>query len=189
MSISAATNVAIQRRADSPAANVETLPGLEAAAMPPHESGNAVTFALTAIATYIPSEILTLYVAVLAALQMDAGSTPARGDSAWIALWIFFIATPVVVWVLYATKVRAAGKPLPLAAAEWPMWEMSSAAIAYLAWSFAMPGTPFALQQWYSAPLAGIVVLVVSAALGLVAPLFTQRPLPGSASQPVENLR
>jgi hypothetical protein len=182
MSISAATNVAFSRRSDNSISNPSTLPAVESATGGPPESKNAVTSALSAIATYIPSEILTLYVSVLAAL----GTTGSTGDTiaaygnnaAWIAFWFFLVATPTVVWVLYATKVKTAGKPLPIKLSEWPVWEMSSATIAYMAWAFAMPSSPFLeFASWYSPPIAGILVLVVSAGLGLVAPLFTQRPL------------
>jgi len=176
MSLAAASTIAYQRRADTPRPNPGNLPQLEEAVGGQQGSTNSVTSALSAIATYIPSEILTLYVAVIAA------QTPAQGLATgmapgWLTLVLFAVATPLVVWVLYATKVGAANKPLPIVPTKWPVWEMASATIAFLAWSFAMPQTPFGGQTWYSAPLAGIAVLVVSTSLGLVAPLFTKRAL------------
>lgn len=176
MSLVAASTIAYRRRADTRRPNPETLPQLEEAVGGEPETTNAVTSALSAIATYIPSEILTLYVAVVAALTPTAG-TSANVTTQWSTLIIFTTLTPVVVWVLYAIKVSGAGKPLPVTPTNWPLWEMSSATIACLAWSFAMPQTPFNGQPWYSPPLAGIAVLVVSTALGLVAPLFTRRAL------------
>lgn len=177
MSLAAASIVAYSRRADMPRPNPNNLPQLEEAVGGEPGTTNSVTSALSAIATYIPSEILVLYVAVIAALTPAAPGTAANEATQWSTLIIFAVATPLVVWVLYATKVSAAGKPLPITPTKWPLWEMVSATIAFVAWSFAMPQTPFYSQSWYSPPLAGIAVLVVSTALGLVAPLFTKNAL------------
>jgi len=48
------------------------------------------------------------------------------------------------VWVAFATKLRAVGKPLPASPQRWPVWEMTAATLAYGAWTFALPNTPFA---------------------------------------------
>jgi hypothetical protein len=123
---------------------------------------------LRTVTTYIPTEVLTLYVAVVAALQ-PAGATPA-----WITFWCFLICTPVVVWVVYAIKAKTAKSPFPAAIRTWPLWEMIAGSIAYVAWAFALPGSPFASWAHYSAALAGVIVLVASTILGLLAPLFAR---------------
>lgn len=134
-------------------------------------SGNIET-ALNVLFGYIPTEVLTLYVAVLATI-----GTPGKVAMAeWVAFWAFLVATPVVVWLVYGAKMKNAGKPVPLAVRAWPMWEMSAATLAFLAWSFALPETPFTEYAWYSPALAGVIVLVTSTVLGLVAPFF-QQPL------------
>jgi hypothetical protein len=148
------------------------------------ESQSAVTTALKVIITYIPTEVLTLYVAVLAAIQDPNRKSP---RSLWLAFYCFLIATPIIVWLVYAAKVRAASKPLPLLPRAWPLWEMFAATVAYAAWAFALPDSPFkysftnwnslALNDWYSPALAGVIVLVISTLLGLLAPVV-QRPLP-----------
>lgn len=94
----------------------------------------------------------------------------------WTTFWCFLIATPVVAWLVYAAKIKAAQKPLPIMYGTWPIWEMFAATAAYCAWAFALPNSPFLDYSWYSAPLSGVVVLVASTVLGLVAPFF-QRPL------------
>ena len=51
------------------------------------------------------------------------------------------------------------------------------ALLAFCAWTFALPNTPFRdFEHWYSPALASIAVLLASSVLGLLAPLF-QRPL------------
>lgn len=149
---------------------------VDAAGQPaPRQSG--VNTALQTLTTYIPTEVLTLYVAAVAALGplTDAQGRPI---GRWLPFWCFLIGTPTLVWIAFATKVKSAGKPIPAHPRLWPMWEMAAAAIAFVAWAFALPDTPF-LQfkdRWYSAGLAGFLVLVVSWGLGALAPLM-QRPL------------
>lgn len=135
-----------------------------------------VNAAIRTLTTYIPTEILTLYVAVLAALGGGVeGGTIKPNLSRWIAFWTFLVATPAVTWIVYATKVMVAGKAIPGTPSKWPLWEMAAGSIAYFAWAFALPGSPFgAFTVWYSSAVAGLVVLVTSTVLGLVAPLFAR---------------
>src|SRR5882724_4738243 len=171
MSISSMTNAALARRPDYPPAGrppgsqAEIAGAAEGAGLPE----NQVTTALRVIVTYIPTEILTLYVAVLAAIR-----NPERQslNPEWITFVLFLIATPVVVWLLFAAKVKSAGKAIPLGDSQWPIWEMVAATIAYVAWAFALPDTPFREWSWYSSALSGVIVLIISAALGLLAPVF-----------------
>ena len=128
--------------------------------------------ALHVLFGYIPTEILTLYVAVLAAINQPDQVTSAE----WNTFWLFLIATPVVVWLVYGAKIKAAQKPLPIAPGTWPIWEMFAATIAYCAWALALPNTPFTEYGWYSSALSGVIVLVTSTLLGLLGPFF-QRPL------------
>ncbi len=138
----------------------------------PSLPANTVNTALHVIFGYIPTEVLTLYVAILAALHQPNKLT----SGVWLTFWVFLIATPVVVWLVYAAKVKAAQKPVPIAFSQWPLWEMLAGAVAYFAWAFALPETPFSEFAWYSSSLAGIIVLVASTFLGLLAPFF-QNPI------------
>jgi hypothetical protein len=182
MSITSMANVAYVRRrdvaTDAVSANSapRSLKQIELATAGTSDSQSSVTTALKVIVTYIPTEILTLYIAVLAAIQ-DPNRHSSR--SFWIAFYCFLIATPIVVWLVYAAKVRAANKRLPIKPRTWPMWEMFAATVAYAAWAYGLPESPFKdFTNWYSPALAGLVVLVVSTLLGLIAPVV-QRPLRG----------
>jgi hypothetical protein len=198
MSISSLANAAAARRSDfapiggipqglaeiARASGTAPAPELPAAAPPPpppggqvapaaNQGANGVNTALNVLFGYIPTEVLTLYVAVLAAIQKPDKVTQAQ----WIVFWSFLAFTPIVVWIVYAAKVRIArGGALPTAFRAWPVWEMLAATVAYVAWAFALPQTPFTQYLWYSSALAGAAVLVTSTVLGLLAPLF-QRPL------------
>jgi hypothetical protein len=137
------------------------------------ESQTAATTALKVIATYIPTEVLTLYVAVVAAIRVpNAENFPAL----WKTFYCFLVATPIILWLVYAAKCVAAQKPVPISPRAWPLWEMFAATLGYAAWAFALPQNPFQQESWYSSALAGVIVMIVSTLLGLLAPLFS-RPL------------
>lgn len=140
--------------------------------LPPEQKSSGVNTALNLLFGYIPTEVLTLYVAVLASTQQKGSITWAG----WAAFWCFLVATPVVVWLIFGAKIKAAQKPIPVHPRAWPVWEMFAATVAFCAWAFAMPNAPFTGYVWYSSALAGVSVLVASTLLGLLAPLF-QRPL------------
>lgn len=191
MSINSLANAAAARRSDffplntmprglteiaaaaytSPAPSA-TVPGSQPVQTQAGQSAGAFNTALNVLFGHIPTEILTLYVAVLAAIQQPGTVTHGQ----WITFWAFLGATPIVVWLVFAAKVQAAQKQLPLAFKTWPVWEMLAATAAYGTWAFALPNTPFAVYTWYSSALAGISVLVASTVLGLLSPFF-QRPL------------
>ncbi len=137
---------------------------------PAGQSPGQMDTAMHVLFGYIPTEVLTLYVAVLAAINQPDRVTNAE----WYTFWVFLAATPVVVWLVYGAKIKAAQKRLPLAPGTWPVWEMFAATLAYCAWALALPNTPFNGYSWYSSALSGVVVLVTSTLLGLLAPFFQQ---------------
>jgi hypothetical protein len=202
MSINALTNAAVARRPDfqpegavptnlteiASAAVATPLPVAAAPAAPlggtptvaaSSFASSAPNTALQTLTTYIPTEVLTLYVSAIAALGPLTVKIGMRDlqIGRWLPFWCFFIATPLIVWVAFASKIKAGGKTIPLHPSKWPLWEMTAATIAYVAWTFALPATPFAQESWYSSGLASFLILVVSAGLGIIAPLM-QRELP-----------
>lgn len=194
MSINALTNAAVARRTDFfpqtgaprglgeiakagssiPVALPEAgVPTPSSAPLAPTPTSDAINSGMHVLFGYIPTEVLTLYVAVLGAIQKPSTGV---ASAEWAAFWIFFAFTPVVVWMVNGIKVKAAQKALPLAFRTWPLWEMFAATFAYSVWTLALPGTPFAEFTWYSSSVAGIVVLVASTALGLLGQFF-QKPI------------
>lgn len=148
---------------------VQAQQGGSASAQAPGK-GNIET-ALNVLFGYIPTEIITLYVAVLAAVGVEGSVTRTE----WLSFWLFLLCTPVVVWLVYGAKLKNANLPLPLHFAAWPVWEMFAASVAFGAWAFALPQSPFAEFGWYSSALSGVVVLITSAVLGLLAPFFQRQ--------------
>jgi hypothetical protein len=181
MSISSMTNVAFARRKDTEPidAGPSTLPEVAAEGGQAASTASGASSTLSAIATYIPTEIVTLYVSVLAVIGVTAPSpaTPAVASTPFLAFAFFVILTPVVVWALYPTKVNTANKPLPRSVSSWPKWEMIAATLAFTVWAAALPSSPLEQFGWFNAGLAGISVLVVSSLLGLFSPIFTRTTL------------
>lgn len=88
----------------------------------------------------------------------------------------FLIAAPILVWLVYAGKVKTAGKPLPLPPRQWPAWAMIASLLAFAAWAYALPDSPFCRFGWYTEAVGAFVILAASTVLGLLAPIV-QRPL------------
>jgi hypothetical protein len=196
VSINAMTNVALSRRPDfEPAEGPPHTSKARAAAAggarplsaeappppqpppPPDAKLQGVDAALKTLTTYVPTEILTLYVAAMTAFPAAKGATSGRVD----LFWIFLALTPLVVWIVFAIKVRksntAAPPPFPKWPGQWPLFEMFAATAAFAAWAFAMPQSPFAGASWYSSGAAGFAVLTASIVLNWLATLFGSAPL------------
>jgi hypothetical protein len=189
MSINAMTNAAVARRPDfAPAgpppkthaeiaAASETPPTPTAAgAAPPAAApaANGLDTALQTVTTFIPTEVLTLYVSAVAALG-SSKTVDGQEVGRWIPFYTFLVATPFLVWVAFATKLKTSNRPIPAAPSKWPIWEMVAATLAFAAWAFALPNTPFVQYNWYSGGIAGFLVLIVSGGLGAVAPLMQRQ--------------
>lgn len=179
MSITSMTNVAIARRTDFGGATVpKSVKEVAAATAERADTQSAGSAALKSIATYIPTEVIVLYLAALAAVRADLGTKATAetvaSQNELTTFWIFLGLTPVFVWLVYGGKVKTGGAAIPYLPAEWPMWEMIAATIAFGAWAYAVPDSPFTRFEWYTVALGTFVVLVASTALGLLAPLVQQ---------------
>jgi hypothetical protein len=128
----------------------------------------SVSDAANAIVAYIPTEIVTAYVAAVAAINVP-NSTAEGGQ--WVLMWSVLALTPLAVWVTYGLKVRAVGGGLPIAPRLWPWPEIVLASVAFMLWAFSLPRTPFEGQSWYRPGLAAAALLVGTAAVGLVGAL------------------
>lgn len=193
MSINALTNAAMARRPDFEPVNkvpqnlgdIATAAGappkaVTSAGAPagPQSQSGGTNAALQTLTTYIPTEVLTLYVSAVATLGV-VKNAQGHDIGRWIPFFVFLLGTPTVVWLAFATKVKGADKPLPVSPTKWPLWEMFAATLAYVAWTFALPSTPFAqYEQWYSSGLAGFLVLIVSWGLGAISPLMQRELTP-----------
>ncbi|MGD9713938.1 MAG: hypothetical protein AB7V46_18055 [Thermomicrobiales bacterium] len=182
MSATSMANAAIER-----AAAREHTPGARSARSQAADSDNAFTAAMNAITTYIPTDVLTLYVAGSAIFLTTDSAGASDFDKAW---WIFaggVIATPVVNALVFLAKLRSAGVAIPREVRDWPIWESVAATIAFVFWAAALPATPFSEFSWYDAAFAGFLLGVVSLFLGLISSIIlptATKPAPEIPDQP-----
>ena len=145
--------------------------GAPGAAAPPD---NAFTAAMKAVTTYIPTEVLTLYIAGAAIyLNTDGTEQGVDYDRAWLIFFGALIATPLVNALVFAAKLRSAGVAMPRDVRQWPVWESIAATIAFVAVAATLPDTPFEDRSWYDRAFAGFLLGVVSLFLGLISSIIT----------------
>jgi hypothetical protein len=169
MSIASMTNVAFARRSDTTPSVPNGVAAVNEAAHGSDPSNDSVTSALGAIVAYFPSEINILYAAIVAAITATATKSL---SGQWMAFWFTLGLTPLAVWFVYAARVHAAGKELPLKPQTWPIMEMVVGAIAFAIWAGTLPGSPLQQIPNYTPTLAGVVLLVGTTLLGWIAAIF-----------------
>ena len=124
------------------------------------------------VTRHIPTEIITVYVAVSGwQLQTKMGNAVQ-----WKTFWAFLAITPVVAWILLAIKCRESRLPVPWNPLRWPLWRFTAATLAFSVWAVVLPSGP-ATAWWTALPgLPGVVLIVFTAAMGLLGKLFDPIP-------------
>jgi hypothetical protein len=118
----------------------------------------ALSQAIESISTYIPTEVMATYLAVLAAIPS------ARGHSyQWLMFWTFLAATPLVVWLSVSAASPGQGLSLPVTPVRnWPWWSMLAATLAFAVFAIGLPGSVANDLGWYE-PWMSTVAIILSA--------------------------
>jgi uncharacterized membrane protein len=179
MSIAAMTDARIQRQRHAEAARPEArprgVPGAYGAA--PRRAITPLP-AANAIARYVPTEALAIYVVILAGafgpLEVRPGQSVSDLDftGRWIFLAVSLLATAALVWLLYVGKARAEGRPYR----DVPVFEMAVAVVALGAWACALPDTPLADFAFYGGWVPPVVLGLTTAAIPAVASALGKTP-------------
>ena len=143
---------------------------LPLAAKPPTPETKASN-ALDALARYIPTEMVTLYVAASAAMPELKASL---GVSEANVYWSFGLLTPILFLLILAGKRRGCGLPAFPALKTWPWWKLIASAIAFLVWALAIPTTPY-LTGDAGKVVAAFAAVFVSTFLTLVEPVVERK--------------
>ncbi|MFW5941480.1 MAG: hypothetical protein ACOC9V_02645 [Chloroflexota bacterium] len=130
---------------------------------------NMVTGSLNLLVKYIPTEVITLYVATLsAAPALQEVFPPIRTGDIY---WGFTIITPLLLFLIYVNKRATSGlTPVP-PARQWPWWKLIAATVAFMVWALAVPGNPY-VSGSTAAVLAGLGAVFISMMLNLLEPIF-----------------
>jgi hypothetical protein len=127
---------------------------------------------LAQLVKYIPTETVTLYVAVQAALgEVKAPNGKPISDADFTSRWIWLLVMLVATLVLtLGLSYRSQKNANSVAKFRVPAFEISAAGAAFLVWSLSLPGTP--LQDitgyngtaWSSVIILGGTVAIAAAA-------------------------
>jgi hypothetical protein len=167
------TNLALATKVSFPAEKFEWLHGNfvpAASAVPLMQT--KVSSALDALARFIPTETITLYIA---ASTIQAAITSTLGLSAKGVYWLFAALTPILFLLVLAGKRRSTGLPPFPKLREWPWWKLVACTVAFLLWALALPTSPFWRQE-EGRTLAGFGALAISIFLSLLDPIFEPQP-------------
>lgn len=138
-----------------------------------------VAITLNALVKYIPTEIVTMYVAASSTIQSLRSATPYIDPR--LLYWGFTVLTPVLLVLMLASKRATDGlSPLPKGR-EMPWWKMTASTIAFMVWALAVPGNPYVVGD--GAPIvASFGAIIISTLLSLLEPIF-ERPISVTAPQ------
>lgn len=114
--------------------------------------------AIESIGTYIPTEVMATYLAVLAAIPSTSGHS-----YQWLMFWAFLAATPFVVWLSVSAANPGRGLSLPITPIRnWPWWSMFAATLAFAVFAIGLPGSVVNDLGWYE-PWMSTVAIILSA--------------------------
>lgn len=131
---------------------------------------NTVTGSLNLLVKYIPTEVITLYVATLSAAPALQDVFPyVRTNDIY---WAFTIITPLLLFLVYVNKRATSGlRPIIPDRRQWPWWKLIAATVAFMVWALAVPGNPYVSGET-AAILAGLGAVFISMILNLLEPIF-----------------
>lgn len=129
------------------------------------ETGNAVGQALDTLTKYIPIEIITPYVTVLAA---SATLSWLPENIRLVALWL----TPILLLIIHVSKGFSAGKTWSELDIQFLWWRMAAAVVAFYVWSLVLP-TSISTDPAIGARVAlqGVLAVLISPALSILEPI------------------
>ena len=130
-------------------------------------STNVVDNSLNRLIKYIPTEIVTLYVAIIAAAT--ALKVPPSQSTLLMLYVAFAVLTALSVILVFLGKLATDGQDWP-SPRGWPWWNTIAATIAFLVWGLALPNNQLVSSD-LSAAFASIGALAVSYILSMFEPV------------------
>ena len=138
----------------------------------------SVPAAVERLAAFVPVEVLSLYLAVLAVVDSD--SHPVE----WIATVGCGALAPVAIYVAFLERVasvnakrKAAGKPPR--SHPTPMWSMVAALVSFALWVIVLPGSVASSLSFYERRAAVAIMLLGEFGIALVDRVIIARTDPG----------
>lgn len=125
-------------------------------ALPLGGVGPGLGRALDSIGTYIPTEVMATYLAILAVIPAFA-----EHRYQWLMFWAFLAATPIVVWLGVSAAHPGQGLSLPVRAfRQWPWLSMFAATLAFAVFAISVPGSVISYLSWYQAWMSTVAIIL-----------------------------
>ena len=137
-------------------------------AAPPVTSTGPVENALTVLVKYIPTEVITLYVAAVSVGSAFKSVIPIY--SPMLLYWAFIALCPLMFYLVYMSNLSSGKKSIPHVR-NWPRWKPAASTIAFGVWALAIPNNPYVAGE-AGAAVVGFAVIFVSIMLSLIAPII-----------------
>jgi hypothetical protein len=134
----------------------------------PQPPRDPITNAISLLTKYIPTEIITLYVAAVSVAPAIRAAT--GFVDIVMVYWIYTALTPITFLIIYLGKLKVLNRPLP-PPMHWPWWRMLAAMVAFMVWALAIPNNPY-VQGEVGGVVAGFGALFISTFLTLLEPFF-----------------
>lgn len=175
--VAAAAAAAAGAAAGGAAQDVAIQKGHDAAASATQDDGQASSTSsgpLAQLVKYIPTETITLYIAILAALgdisaPKNGKLSDADFSSRWAWMWIMVVVTLALTLGLSYRSQKDATKGAALKF-KLPYFDVLAAGVAFVVWALSLPSTPlrdisgYNYSAWNSVIiLAGTVIIATTA--------------------------
>lgn len=146
----------------------ELTPLAEAPVLPKTKGSSA----LDALARFIPTESITLYVAAVAAMP-SLKEAFSWADEVTV-YWTFAVLTPILFLLITLGKRRSAGLRVLPSPSKFPWFKLIASTLAFLVWALAVPSSPYLTGEGGKV-VAGFGALLVSTFLTLLEPLLSAK--------------
>lgn len=129
---------------------------------------------LAALTKYIPTESITMYVAIVSSQAALASLVPWLKPS--VGYVVFVVVTPLLQLVLFLRHLATAKRRWKIPPKAWPWWSMIASTIAFAVWAMAVPGNPIIeTNNAAGGAVAGLAAMAASTVLNLLAPFFEKQ--------------
>ena len=135
----------------------------------PAQIGQRVTSALDQMVAYVPSEVIGIYIA-------GVGIIGPSGRAKWGLLWLSLALIPLFIWLADRME-RQSDANAPKAFAKLA-WVCLLATFAFVAWSAALPETPFLDFSANATRLGSFAAMVLAALMPKIAAAVGIAPRP-----------
>jgi hypothetical protein len=151
--------------------NMARLQAADRTKVSPDKPVGVSTNLVNQVTRWIPTETITVYVALLALVAPITGHSHANSyASRWVLFAIITVANPVVV-VLIAMAKNTAGTTF-----KYPVFAMVIAPFAFAAWAFSLPDTPLSSLPGYGIQWNTAILTVTTVGIALVANALHKSP-------------